>query len=691
MRIKLQGQPYQVLTMLLEHPGVVVTREELRKRLWDAHTTVDFDHSLGVAINKIREALGDSADHPHFVETLPRRGFRFVAPVEKTESNGEHPLEGRGRKEGLRWLLLHAHRSWVARLSVASIIILAGLFTSWLRPPFPPPKLLRAVQITNSGRVYPGDLVLEHFPNCVTDGTRIYFQEMRGGSAVLAQVSAAAGDAQGIPTPPEIVGPSVTDISPDGSRLLIRNRLAPEVEQPFWIVAVLGGAARRLGNVQAHDATWSPDGQSIIYAAGRDLILAKSDGGESRKLVTVSGRAFWPRWSPDGSRLRFTIVEALTRTMTLWEVSSDGSNLHPLLPDWNNPPTECCGTWTPDGNYFIFQSTREGTTNVWAMREKASLFRRADRNPVQVTAGPLNFLAPVPGKDGKRLYVVGAQTRTQLLRYDQESGQFLPYLAQIGPVSRVELSVDGQWVAYVSLASGSLWRCRVDGSQRLQLTAPPMQTYMMRWSPDGRWIVFMGKVPGKPWKLFLISTEGGNPQQLLPEEHNEADPGWSPDGNSLVFGRLPESMAEDSTPKAIHVLDVRTRKFSTLPGSEGLFSPRWSPDGRYIAAMPLDQNKLMLFDFTTQKWVDLSSRSVDNPVWSHDSSNIYFRAFMEDGQPIYRLRISDRNLKLITDFKDLRREDVTQWRVLALASNDSLLVSAVLSTADIYALDWEAP
>src|SRR6266852_4100630 len=530
-------------------------------------------------------------------------------------------------------------RRWVALLAGTIAIAATILLYSFTRP-LSPPKVLRTVQITSDGRDKTGALV--------TDGVRLYCPEAVVGHGVLAEVSVTGGETVAIPTPFHEAFP--LDISPTGSELLllVGNAVAREDEFGLWVLPALGGSPHRLGDVLAHAGAWSPDGKEIVYANGADLYLAKSDGTESRKLVTVGGLPGQIRWSPDERVLRFTLSEPNKHSLSLWEVKSNGTNLHPLLPGWSAPSSERAGTWTPDGKYFLFSSSHGGTPgvtgNVWAIREKSSFFRRAGPQPTQLTVGPMNTGGTLPSKDAKRLFVRGWQPRGELMRDDSRSRQFEPYLSGIS-ADGLAFSKDREWVAYVTLPDGALWRSRVDGSQRLQLTVPPVRALLPRWSPDGKRIAYMAVAAGKPWKIFIVSAEGGSPQQLIPGEHNEADPNWSPDGNALVFGRPPWMEVGTSGNIAIQLLDLRTHEISSLPGSEGLYSPRWSPNGRHMCALTADNGKLLLFDFMTQKWVELVKMVVSYPSWSQNGSYIYFDTPQGDNVALSRVRISDRKLE----------------------------------------------
>jgi len=550
------------------------------------------------------------------------------------------------------------------------LLVIASLIYLRSRP-LPPPKVSGYVPVTHDG----------HRKGLVgTDGSRIFFNEYPASVSVIAQVSSSGGEVAHVSVPAPTM--SLLAVSPDGATLLVADEVGQTAfHGPLWGVPVLGGSPRRLGEAAGQAAAWSPDGQRMVYADGHDLFLAKSDGSEPRKLVSAPDQAYYPAWSPDGTVIRFNVgaVGASTPTGPLYQVSVNGTNLHPLVPDWHTPPDECCGQWTPDGRYFVFQS--QG--NIWALAEKRNILENASGQPVQLTSGPMSFSSPLPSKDGKKLFVVGALARGELARYDARSAEFIPFLSGISADS-VSFSKDGQWVAYVRFPEGTLWRSKLDGSQKIQLTYPPLTAVMPSWSPDGQQIVFYAFSGPRP-KLYTILTQGGTPREMLPADpHEEWDPTWSPDGTRIAFGS--GSTDPNST---ILILDVRTNQISTLPGSRGFFSPRWSPDGRYLVALPFASHSLILFDFATQKWAEITKISLGFPNWSKNGDYVYF--LHGENQPsIMRIRIRDRRLERVADLKNFRQTGYWSFW-LGMAPDDSPLLLRDIGTKEIYALDWQAP
>jgi Tol biopolymer transport system component/DNA-binding winged helix-turn-helix (wHTH) protein len=675
VRVRLQKQPFSVLAVLLEHAGDVVTREELRQRLWPSDTFVGFDNSLNTAINKIREALGDSAEDPHFVETLPRRGYRFIAPVygQNSQDQTESSLS-----------MLRSFRMWIGA-GLVTLVILAGVgaIAVSLSHPISQPRILGWKQITNDGLPKVGLLV--------TDGTRIYFGENSSGRNILSQVSIAGGESESIETTVE--DPVIEDFSPEDSQLLVqasKDQWNPEGSD-FWLVPVPKGPSRRMEGVVGRAGGWVPiPSGNFYFSKGKDLYIANHDGSNPHRITTAAGQIVAIRSSPDGSRFRFTFSDLGKYSYSLWEVRFDGSGLHPVLPGWNDPPRECCGSWTPNGRYYFFQAVQHDIGSIWVMREQSGLFRKASSQPMQLAAGPMSYSSMAFGKDAKQLFAIGELRRAELVAYDKKSQNFVPFLGGI-PAGDLDFSRDGQWVAYVTYPDGLLWRSRLDGSERLQLTFPPMHAALVHWSPDGKQIAFSEITPGKSWRISLISRDGDAPQQLTSTELVEVDPNWSPDGTTLAYGVYLPGRPDRSS---LRFLDLKTRRSSQIPGSEGVCFPRWSPDGRYLVAIPFDAQKLALFDFQTNKWRELVSQvgTIDYFCWSSDSLSVYFdNSFTPD--PAYlRVRISDSKLDRIASLKPVRRyisDFGIPWS--GLGPGEIPLFVRDISTQEIYALDWQLP
>lgn len=288
-------------------------------------------------------------------------------------------------------------------------------------------------------------------------------------------------------------------------------------------------------------------------------------------------------------------------------------------------------------------------------------------------------------KDGKKLFAQGEIRRGELMRLDPQSQQFQPYLAGMSADS-VSFSRDRQYVAYVSYPECILWRARADGSDRVQLSSPPLCPWLPSWSPDGSQISFGDSSDSGNQQTYIVASEGGNPRKLIPEDTGkETDATWSPSGNRIAFststggGKDPQSV--------LKIFDVDTKQLATIPGSAGMFAPRWSPDGRLISAIASDSTALNVFDVTTQKWSVAYKGLAEYTVWSSDSRKIYFMKLEED-PAVFRVGVADGAVETVVDLKAYKiTGNSGSW--MGLDPNDAPLVLFNQGTHDIYALSLE--
>ena len=200
-----------------------------------------------------------------------------------------------------------SQRRWPWALAALAAVIVIAAVAWWLRSPLPPPRLVGVTQITSDG--------LNKNASMFTDGARIYFGEVSAERFVLSQVSTRGGEVAAVSTP--LLNANAIDISPDHSQLLVIAFVGTESDAPLWVVPLPAGSPRRLGDITGHDGAFSPDGQQLLFANGRSLFLAKSDGSGPRKLLDAAGVPSFPRFSPDGSRIRFSLGDPQRNSSTL--------------------------------------------------------------------------------------------------------------------------------------------------------------------------------------------------------------------------------------------------------------------------------------------------------------------------------------------------------------------------------------
>ena len=710
-KIRLTGQPFKVLTILVARPGEVVSRDELQEKIWGTNTNVDFERAVAGAINKVREALGDSAENPRFIQTLPKRGYRFIAPVNLVHTlpkvgQGTDPafepgqeitkpaplivppvsvaplpfkvvtepeLEVRASSQkpqaAQRGLVL----AWLT--SAALLLSLFLVVSLWRGQKKEGP--LRVDQLTHGGSISTGPPNIENLLTLATDGNRILTSVMGEGQARLSAISIGTGDVQPLSLPQELASSLLADISRDGSKLLLKSHLSSASEQPLWIVPSSGGSGLRVGSVLAHDAAWMPDGSSILYANGNDLAIIRLDNGKSMPFAKLRGRAFWMRWSPDGALLRFTLQDPIAHTSSIWEMSADGGAPRRVTTPGTETISACCGTWTPDGRAYVFQSG----DNLWTLTGPGR-----SSGLLQLTNGPLRFSSPVTARGGSRIFFLGLDQPAGMQEFDGDRG-FQAAPGFLANATRVDFSRDRNWVAWTD-HDNKLWRARSgDGSDKVQLTPSYLDVFLARWSPDGKQLAVMAREPGKVWKIYLVDADGGTPVPLLKEDRNAADPGWSADGSDLIFGREPDLMGKESGSHDLQIIHLATMQTEAIPGSEGMFSPRWSPDGRWIVALALNQKSLWIYDVAQKHWRELAETSAADPVWSSDSKAVYVHAFLEDKQPILKVGIPAGDLHVVADLSGFRDRATMNYFFGGLTPTNQPLVQPRIGTGDLYTLD----
>jgi len=676
VKLRLQEQPFVVLRTLLESAGIVVARDDLCAALWPADTFVDFDTSLNTAIKRLREVLGDSADVPVFIETVPRRGYRFLAPVQVTRNGAFAPLQHVAADQAVLSLPVR-HLRWGL---MAGIVLLAGVITAlivafvWSTPM---PRVVDSTQITFDG-------VSKGYVHA--RGGQIYFNERLANRMALLKVPASGGTPLVLAS--SYPGLYLGDVSPDSSKLLVGTP-RETMKGPFHlqVMDLSSGALQDLGGIEIHDASWAPRGQ-LVFSQGNDIVLANGDGSGQHKLLTAPGPSYHFRYSPDGKRLRFSVGNKHFDQESIWEARSDGTGLHEILAGMDELPSRCCGEWSPDGRYFYFQTQRNGTSRIWAVAERHP-FLHSKAAPAELTTVPPNFYMGGISEDGKKLYVTASQPRAELVRYDSGSRQFVPFLSGIS-AGGVEASRDGRFFTYIRYPEATLWRSNADGSGAAQITGPSLRTALAHWSPDGSHIAFSGARPGKPWNIFWIAAAGGPAEQLTDGPSFDLDATWSPDGGTLAFGR---TLVQDNVLQtvSIQLLDLASRRITPLPQSEGLCCPRWSPDGRYVVAARHWGQVVELYEFATGKWrVILNGPSPTGYVeWSNDGKEILFDSLDRPDPTFYRLRISDSRLQTVAPIGDIRRYFTEFGPWSGAAPDGSPLLVRDISNEEVYSLDLQ--
>ena len=673
VRLKLPGQPFQVLAILLECPGEVVTREELQKRLWP-DTFVDVDHNLNTAINKIREVLGDSAESPRFVETLPRRGYRFVAPVEGNQTT-EVPGSPGVRQE--------PRMTWVRRSSILFIVLVllaaAGFFI--YRRLQSPASL---AQRTLTRLTF--DDGLQIGATWSPDGRYIAYSSDRGGKFDIWVQQVSGGD------PVQItkgLGHNwQPDWSPDGKFIAYRSENGGG---GLFVVPALGGEGleRRIAPF-GYYPRWSPDSSLILFqttqlTVGNRFYIANLSGslphevsrGLFRDSASVSAA-----WHPDGKRITTWAWDAAPVPIpTFWtapivggmairteipaELMRQVGEVGPRREWWT---TDFKFSWAPSGKAIYFERTSRAARNIWRMNV----------DPQTLRAGAIERLTTSTGfdtelslsADGKKLAFTGESRRIRawVFPFDATEGRLSGSgHAVTSPGTDAwlpSLSRDGKKLAFSGYRGGNmeLRETSLTDGREVPIVADDFYSrYFPQWSPDGAYLVYTREEPSGEEQLMMWSSLSRTEEPLTTSSRMDRDAlDWSGDGKWLLISQENRATGHFD----VWVLPVASRPNAEVAAQKvtssseyELYQCHFSPDGRWIIFQALrnqstaQETTLYVMAATGGPWIRITDGKHwdDKPRWSPDGKTIYFVSGRDGFFNVWGIRFDAVNGKPIGD------------------------------------------
>jgi len=600
IRLKIQDRPFQILAVLLEQPGQMVTREQLQKRLWAEDTFVDFEHGLNTAINKLRQVLSDEADNPRFIETLPKRGYRFIAPVSgatNLEVTNETPLAAQvtaqvevARESRFAQVAptptLAAPEKWrfpyYSAIATAVVLVASIALGAWYFINRRGESAWSEIRIAPlNGLPRQGDAAFS------PDGNQVAF-DWAGEKGNYHHVYISQIGATGSPRQLTNAGEGTFEFapvwSPDGRYIAFYRFNDKEQALAIFVTAALGGSERRLYTAKsphkADNLDWSPDGKSLAFcdSASADeasrVYLLSLDTLEVHPVTSpppgTLGDAT-PAFSPDGKSLAF-----VRDTLDVREIY--------VLPVSGGTPTQITFdhadiqgiAWTPDSRELIFGSSRQGNESLWHISAQGGTPQRL---PI---AGASWAVRPAISRKGNRLAYTSVSYSSAIFRAsvtpDHKVGKPLEhFISSTGLEEGPQYSPDGKYIVFQSTRTGyhEIWRANADGSNPIQLTHFEKNlTGTPRWSPDSKQISFDSRPAGHS-QVFVVNAEGGQPRQVTQGDSENGVASWSVDGKWIYFAsnRGGDWQVWKMTPQGDRVTQITHQGgFTALP----------SPDGKYL-------------------------------------------------------------------------------------------------------------
>lgn len=598
------------------------------------------------------------------LEKNPEQRFQSASDLafalEALSDSGNVPaVAAGGRRTHSRWI-------WAVCGGAAAVLI-AALVAGWRTEPAVP-VVESTTQLSDDGK--PKGFM-------ATDGLRIYYQDVEAFG--IKQVATVGG----VTAPVEMRFPRalLEGIAPDRSALLAGTPLdVVRAYGPMWFVPLPAGEPRRLGNLYANDADIFPDGRVVFpkfsqvpdgtaFGGQVDWFVTEKDGSNPSKLTSLPGGLGSASVSPDGEKV--IVVQEQPGDRRLFEISASGTGLREIR---KLTAGEREFRWTPDGKYLVYRAGTGPQSDIWLLPMEIGLFKRRGE-PIRMTNGPVSYSFPCPSRDGKQIFAVGTKRRGELVRYDMKSKRFVPFLGGISATDTT-FSRDGEWVAYSSYPDHTIWRSRLDGSERTQLTFAPMDAAFPFISPDGTKVSFYDAKND----LYVVDANGGTPKKIA---DNTRWASWSPDGNYLV----------DTGPGFVHqITDMGTGKSSALPGADGMGGIFWLTQDILVGPDKKFSN-LVTFNLKTRQLTRLTPDmpgSIEHWMMSLDGKYMYFTTGGAEPMAM-RVRIADHQIETITSLKDLHRVLNFGNTQINVAPDGSPVFTRDTGYQDIYALNVRWP
>ena len=520
IRVRLQEQPFQILNLLLERPGEVVTREELQARLWPADTFVDFDHSLNTAIKRLRDALGDSAENPRFVETLPRRGYRFIAPVH-TGTFVAAPLEFSAPAQPAPHL---RHPTlWL----ICGLLLLIGGLAGWFLGARANSRY--APHITET-RVTANPAELPVWSAALSrDGNYVAYTDANGLFLHVLET----GETRPVPLPAG--GPRFRAIGwfPDGTHILASAHDPQSSKPGLWSVSVLGGDPRKIVD-DAQNGALSPDGQQLAFVRGdegqQSLWLARANGADQRLLPSGSIAGIMGlTWSPDARWLAF--VRGTARpghyswdlAVVTYELATRSSNV--VLSD---PALGPGLTWSTQDKLQFSRADLppgQGDTNIWELPLNRYC-AEATGPPVRLTSGPDRRFLASASRDGRKLLYArgGNDPDVYLADIEGKAGRLTNY-RRLTMDDRKDMpyawTADSRAVFFISNRDGAyhIFRQGIDQSTPELIVGGSESAIIARMNPAQDAVIYLASADSghktPPYRLMEQPLSGGEPRKIL--------------------------------------------------------------------------------------------------------------------------------------------------------------------------------